>query len=175
VHSHLTGQHGFFGARWRLYQFIHFAGLTSVPNTYIDTQTDHGTCNICSNSPHRELLAVSAMQVIITPARYILVYTGWAKKAGPQTRSWLYFCQILTDLKNFTGRFLGKFAVKRVLKIPPAPCICCYTTLWNINVSKTRHYNDKLQGSVAAHLRSGGVVNNQIEKDLLLSVWLKKN
>jgi len=29
--------------------------------------------------------------------------------------------------------------------------------------------NDKLQGSVATHLRCGGVVNNQIEKGLLLS------
>ena len=25
------------------------------------------------------------------------------------------------------------------IKNPAAPCICCYTTLWNINVSKTSH------------------------------------
>jgi len=31
-------------------------------------------------------------------------------------------------------------------------------------------YNDKLQGSVATYLRCGGVVDNQIEKGLLLSV-----
>ena len=30
--------------------------------------------------------------------------------------------------------------------------------------------NDKLQGSVAAYLRRGGVVNNQINKGLLLSL-----
>jgi len=30
--------------------------------------------------------------------------------------------------------------------------------------------NDKLQGSVAAYLRCGGVVNNQIKKGLLLSL-----
>ena len=30
--------------------------------------------------------------------------------------------------------------------------------------------NDKLQGRVAAHLRSGGAVNDQIEKGLLLSL-----
>ena len=30
--------------------------------------------------------------------------------------------------------------------------------------------NDKLQGSVATYLRCGGFVNNQIKKDLLLSV-----
>jgi len=35
--------------------------------------------------------------------------------------------------------------------------------------------NDKLQGSVAAYLRCGGVVNNQIKKGLLLSLRVKKN
>ena len=34
--------------------------------------------------------------------------------------------------------------------------------------------NDKLQGSVAAYLRCGGIVNNQIKKGLLLSAWVKK-
>jgi len=34
--------------------------------------------------------------------------------------------------------------------------------------------NDKLQGSVAAYLRCGGVVNNQIKKGLLLSLRVKK-
>ena len=38
-------------------------------------------------------------------------YTGWAKKAGPQTHN--------HNFKKFTGRFLGKFAVKRILNIPP--------------------------------------------------------
>jgi len=33
--------------------------------------------------------------------------------------------------------------------------------------------NDKLQGNVAAYLRCGGVVNNQIEKGLLLSLGEK--
>jgi len=35
--------------------------------------------------------------------------------------------------------------------------------------------NDKLQGSVAAFLRCGGVVNNQIKKSLLLSLSEKKS
>jgi len=34
--------------------------------------------------------------------------------------------------------------------------------------------NDKLQGSVAAYLRCGGLVNNQIKKGLLLSPWVRK-
>ena len=32
--------------------------------------------------------------------------------------------------------------------------------------------NDKLQGSAVAYLKCGGVVNNQIKKGLLLSVWV---
>ena len=55
-----------------------------------------------------------------------------------------------------------------------APCIdlCCYTTLWNITVSK-KAINDKLQSSVATCLScGGGVVNNQIMKGLLLSAWV---
>ena len=34
--------------------------------------------------------------------------------------------------------------------------------------------NDKLQGSVATYLRRGGIVNNHIKKDLLLSMRVKK-
>jgi len=37
-------------------------------------------------------------------------------------------------------------------------------------LSAKQAINDKLQGSVAAYLRCGGVVNNQIKKDLSLSV-----
>ena len=41
--------------------------------------------------------------------------------------------------------------------------------LWNINVRK-QAINDKLQGSIAAYLSCGGVVNNQIKNGLLLSL-----
>jgi len=45
-----------------------------------------------------------------------------------------------------------------------APCTCCYTTLWNINVRK-QAINDVLQGSVqGTYLRRDGVVNNQLRK-----------
>ena len=37
-------------------------------------------------------------------------------------------------------------------------------------MSAKQAHNDKLQGSVAAYLRCGGVVNNQIKKGLLLSL-----
>ena len=42
-------------------------------------------------------------------------------------------------------------------------------------MSAKQAINGKLQGSVATYLRSGGVVNNQIKKGLLLSLWVKKN
>jgi len=38
-------------------------------------------------------------------------------------------------------------------------------------MSAKQAINDKLQGSVGTYLRCGGVVNNQIKKGLLLSVW----
>ena len=41
-------------------------------------------------------------------------------------------------------------------------------------MSAKRAINDKLQGSVTTNLRCGGVVNNQIKKGLLLSLWVKK-
>jgi len=39
-------------------------------------------------------------------------------------------------------------------------------------VSAKQAINDKLQGSVATYLRCVGVVNNQIKKGLLLSLWV---
>ena len=44
-------------------------------------------------------------------------YRVGQKNGATDSRPQLY--QILTDLKKFTGRFLGKFAVKRILKFPP--------------------------------------------------------
>jgi len=41
-------------------------------------------------------------------------------------------------------------------------------------MSAKQALNDELQGSVAAYLRCGGVVNNQIRKSLLLSLCVKK-
>jgi len=73
-----------------------------------------------------------------------------------------------TDLKkNLTGRFLGKFAVEWILKIPPylayVAALPCETLM-----SAKQAINDKLQGNVATYLRCDGVVNNQIKKGLLL-------
>jgi len=71
--------------------------------------------------------------------------------------------------KFFTGRFLGKFAVKCILKIPThfayVATLPCETLM-----SAKQAINDKLQGSVATNLGCVGVVNNQIKKGLLLSL-----
>ena len=39
-------------------------------------------------------------------------------------------------------------------------------------MSAKQTINGKLQGSVATYLRCGGLVNNQIKKGLLLSLWV---
>ena len=77
----------------------------------------------------------------------------------------------LNRFKNFfTGRFLGKFAVKWVSKFPLhlayVATLPCETLM-----SAKQAINDKLQGSVATFLRcGGGVVNNRIKKGLLLNL-----
>jgi len=78
------------------------------------------------------------------------------------------------DLRTFfSGRFLGKCAVKWISKIPPHLAYVAALP-WETLLSAKRAVSDKLQGSVATYLRCGGVVNNQIKKSLLLSVRVKK-
>jgi len=72
----------------------------------------------------------------------------------------------LNRLKIFTGRFLGKFAVKWTLKIPPH---LAYVATLPCETLK-QAINDELQGNVATYLKCGGVANNQIKGDLLLSL-----
>jgi len=71
---------------------------------------------------------------------------------------------ILNRFKNFfTGIFLGKFAVKWISKIPPhfayVATLPCETLM-----SVKQAINDKLQGSVTAYLRCGGVVKTKLRK-----------
>jgi len=40
-------------------------------------------------------------------------------------------------------------------------------------MSAKQAINDKLQGSIATYLRRSGVVDNQLKKGLLLSLWVK--
>jgi len=80
-----------------------------------------------------------------------IVYSGRQKSEA--INAWPQFCQIVTN--------------------PCISCIRCHTTLWNINVIK-QAISDKLQGSVATHLRCDGVVNNQIQKGLVLNLSVIK-
>jgi len=73
--------------------------------------------------------------------------------------SWLYFCEILADFYNF-------FSL--LAYVATLPC----ETLKN---ARKQAINDKLQGSIGTYLKSGGVVNNQIKKGLLVSLSVKKN
>jgi len=80
----------------------------------------------------------------------------------------------LNRFKNFfTGRFLGKFAVKWIFKIPPH--FEYVATLPRETLSAKQAINNKLQGSVATYLRCDGVVINEIKKSLLLGLRVKKN
>ena len=83
------------------------------------------------------------------------------------------YCQILTDLKKeFTGRFLGKYAVKWILKV--LPHLACVATLPCETLLPAKHaLNDTLQGSVATYLTYCEVFNSQIKKGSLLSLPVK--
>jgi len=85
---------------------------------------------------------------------------------GPQTHN------SVKSEPIFFGRFLGKFVVKWILKIPPhlayVAALPCETLL-----SSKQVINDKLQSSVATYLTCGGVVNTKIKKGLLLSLSVK--
>jgi len=79
----------------------------------------------------------------------------------------------INRLKKFTERFLGKFLVKRIFKIPPHFAYVA-TLPSETLMSAKQAVSDKLQGSVATCLRCGGDVNNQIKTGLLLSLPVKK-
>jgi len=103
--------------------------------------------------------------------RIASIYTGWAKRRGHRLMT-----TILSNLYFkffFTGRFLGKFAVKWILKIPLHLAYVATLPRDTLIMSAKHAINDKLQGSVATYLRRGGVVNNQIKKGLVLSEWKK--
>jgi len=95
--------------------------------------------------------------------RTFYTYRMGPKKAGHKLMT------ILSNLNRFkkiiTGRCLGKFAVKRVLKIPShlahVAALPCETVM-----SAKQAINEQIQGSVAN--------NKQIKKGLLLSARVKK-
>jgi len=100
--------------------------------------------------------------------RSVSQYTRWAKRQGGGRLMTI----ILSNLNRYTiffTEFLSKFAVHWIINIPPhlayVATLPCGTLM-----SAKQAINDKLQGSVAGYLRCGGVVNNQINKGLLLSV-----
>jgi len=95
-------------------------------------------------------------------------------RGGPKKRGHRLMTILPSNLnrfkKNISGRFLGKFAVQWILKIPPrlahVATLPCETLM-----SAKQAINDKLglQGSVATYLRCGVVVN-QIKNGFLLSL-----
>ena len=106
---------------------------------------------------------------------HLTVYLGiTAMQGGQKKRGYKLMSLLLSNLSRFkevfTGWFLCKFAVKRILRIPPH-LVCVATLSRETLTSAKQAINDKLQGSVATYLRCGGVVNNQIKK-VYCSVWV---
>ena len=65
--------------------------------------------------------------------------------------------------KNFTGRLIGKFVVKWILKIP-THLVYVATLPCETLVSAKQVINYKLQGSVATYLRCGGLLITKLGK-----------
>ena len=96
-------------------------------------------------------------------------------QSGPKKRGHTLMTIILSNLNRFiyffTERFLGKFAIKCILKILPNLAYVA-TLRCKILMSAKQAINDKFQGSVAAYFRCGGDINNKIKKGLLLSLYV---
>jgi len=108
--------------------------------------------------PFRELVEFMCCEQALTHIN-TYTYTGWAKKWGHRLMTII----LSTDLKKFIGRFLSKFAVEWILKIPPhlayVATLPCETLM-----SAKQAINDKLQGSVATYLRCGGLLITKSRK-----------
>jgi len=101
-------------------------------------------------------------------------YIGWAKKARPQSLGH-NFVNLNRFTKFIAVRFLGKFAVNRLLKIQSLLTYYIATLFCEITNVRKQTISDKLQGSVATYLRFGRVVNIRIKEGLLLRLSVKKN
>jgi len=93
------------------------------------------------------------------------------QKVRPQSHGYSYVKSQPVFKKN-TRRFVGKFAVKLLIKIPLH--LAYVATLSCETLLSRQAINDKLHGSVVTYLRHGKVVNNQITNGLLLSLSVKK-
>ena len=69
----------------------------------------------------------------------------------------------------------AKQAINDKLQGSVAKHLRCGGIVCETLMSAKQAINDKLQGSVATHLRCGGIVNKQIKKSLLPSLGVKKN
>ena len=86
---------------------------------------------------------------------------SWPKKRSHRLMT--IFLSYLNRSKKNNGKFLGKFAVKWIITIPPH--LACVATLpCETLMSAKEALNEKLRGSVAAYLRCGGVVDNKLRK-----------
>jgi len=78
----------------------------------------------------------------------------------------------LSKVNRFKKIFIERFPVNLQLNGFKNPTACVATLPCETLMLAKQAINDLLLGSVAEHLRCGEVVN-QIEKGLLLSLWVK--
>ena len=106
----------------------------------------------------QDLLLSKKMHVIL------FWYTGWAKKSGA-TDSWTYNSVKSQPIyKKNPRKFLGKFIVKWILKLPAHLVWWVATLPCETLMSAKQAINDKQQGSVATYIRCDGVVNTKLRK-----------
>jgi len=89
-------------------------------------------------------------------------HTGWAKNVRPQTHGRNSVKSEPIFWHFITVRFPNKFAVKRLLWVPPCLAYVASLPCENVNVRKLA-INDTLQNKVSIYFRFGGVVNDQIK------------
>ena len=90
--------------------------------------------------------------------------TGWAKKVGHRLMATI-LSNMNRFLKKITGRFLRKFVVKRILKIPLHLAYVATLPCGKL-ISAKQTINDKLQGSVPTQARCGGNFNIHLTTNL---------
>jgi len=85
------------------------------------------------------------------------------------TKLMAIFCRILTDfLNSLTARFSNRPQSCSIV-VSKDPATLAYFVTLTCETVMSENKRLTLQGSVATYLRRGGIVHNEIEKDLLLS------
>ena len=134
----------------------HLQQYSAAAITYLDEFMAHEALAICHLiwMSHKS----TSCLLVITDHHFYTVAQSSSPRACPNF--------------SFTGRARFRFIDHTHVIV----VVSLYETslnFWERTRVGPKALNDKLQGSVAAYLRCGGVVNNQIKKGLMLSMGMK--